>query len=109
MHPNHHVSGVTVILEAVAAGEPVVATATGGLEEYSGAGSIWYVPAHDPSAMREQLAFLAREPGVTTEQIRRAQKDVTARAFANQHVMLTRSLINRPTERIAEPLPHSCT
>ena len=114
LHPNHHVSGITVILEAVATGKPVVATATGGLEEYFSPDSIWYVPVHDAGAMREQVAFLAREPGVATEQTHRAQqefvrKDLTTRAFANQHATLTWSLINRPAERDAEPLPQSRT
>ncbi|CAG4891576.1 glycosyltransferase [Paraburkholderia saeva] len=114
LHPNHHVSGITVILEAVATGKPVIATAAGGLEEYFGPGSIWYVPAHDPTAMREQAAFLVREPGVVTEQMRRAQqefmqKDLTTRAFADQHVMLTRALLDRPIACTDEPLPQSRT
>lgn len=40
--PNSHASGITVILEAVARGVPVVCTCEGGLSAYFGADELWY-------------------------------------------------------------------
>jgi len=98
LHPNHHASGITVILEAVATGKPVVATSGGGLDDYFSANSIWYVPPHDAGALHACVTLLAARPDATTEKIRRAQqefifKDLTTQAFARQHVTLTRSLL----------------
>jgi glycosyltransferase involved in cell wall biosynthesis len=113
LHPNYHASGITVMLEAVAIGKPVVATAGGGLEDYFSSSSVWYVPAHDPAALRECIAALAARPAATLEKIRRAQqefvyKDLTTQAFARQHVTLTRALLQGPEWR-TDLLPRSRT
>jgi glycosyltransferase involved in cell wall biosynthesis len=98
LHPNQHASGITVVLEAVAMGKPVVATADGGLEDYFSADGICYVPAHDAGALHDAVASLVRQPAATLAMVRRSQqefvaKDLTTRAFADQHVELTRELL----------------
>lgn len=111
LHPNYHASGITVILEAVATGKPVVATAGGGLEDYFSERSVWYVPPHDARALHECVALLGAQPGAAAEKIRHAQqefvsRDLTTQAFARQHVALTRELL-QGAERRADLLPHS--
>jgi glycosyltransferase involved in cell wall biosynthesis len=100
LHPNHHASGITVLLEAVMAGKPVVATGIGGLSDYFSDDAISYVPVHDPRSLRETVAALGADPEGTTERIRCAQrelvsKDLTTRGFARQHVMLTHQMLHK--------------
>jgi glycosyltransferase involved in cell wall biosynthesis len=98
LHPNHHASGITVLLEAVMAGKAVVATGIGGLSDYFSDDGVSYVPVHDPRSLRETVAALGADPEGTTQRIRRAQqelvsKDLTTRGFARQHVMLTHQML----------------
>jgi glycosyltransferase involved in cell wall biosynthesis len=98
LHPNYHASGITVILEAVATGKPVVATAGGGLEDYFSERSVWYVPPHDARALHDCVALLSAQPGLALEKSRHAQqefacRDLTTQAFARQHVALTHELL----------------
>ncbi len=98
LHPNHHASGITVMLEGVMAGKAVVATDIGGLTDYFSPDSVSYVPVHDPRSLRETVAALGADPEATTERIRRAQreltsKDLTTRGFARQHVVLTQQML----------------
>jgi len=98
LHPNHHASGITVVLEAVMAGKAVVATGIGGLSDYFSDADVSYVQVHDPRNLRETVAALGADPKGTTERIRRAQqelvsKDLTTRGFARQHVVLTHQML----------------
>ena len=98
LHPNHHASGITVLLEAVMAGKAVVATGIGGLSDYFSDDAVSYVPVHDAQSLRETVAALGADPEGTTKRIRRAQqelvsKDLTTRGFARQHVMLTHEML----------------
>ncbi len=98
LHPNHHASGITVLLEAVMAGKAVVATGIGGLSDYFSDDAVSYVPVHDAQSLRETVAALGEDPEGTTKRIRRAQqelvsKDLTTRGFARQHVMLTHQML----------------
>ena len=100
LHPNHHASGITVLLEAVMAGKAVVATGIGGLSDYFSDDAVSYVPVHDAQSLRETVAALGADPEGTTARIRRAQqelvsKDLTTRGFARQHVMLTRQMLRQ--------------
>jgi glycosyltransferase involved in cell wall biosynthesis len=94
---NHHVSGLTVILEATACGRPVVVTDTGGLRAYFDDGEVSYVPAGDPGAIREALLRLARDPELCKQRISAAQKRVlddryTSAGFAERHRELSHEL-----------------
>ena len=48
-------SGITVIQEAVLAGVPVIATATGGLSGYFPPDTVRYVPPGDVAALRDAI------------------------------------------------------
>src|SRR5471030_104369 len=109
LHPNHHASGITVLLEAVMAGKAVVATGIGGLSDYFSDDAVSYVPVHDPQSLRETVAALGADPEGTTKRIRRAQqelvsKDLTTRGFARQHVMLTHQML-RDAESSEKAMP----
>ncbi|WP_174363891.1 glycosyltransferase [uncultured Caballeronia sp.] len=98
LHPNHHASGITVVLEGVMAGKVVVATDIGGLTDYFSHDAVSYVPVHDPRSLRETVAALGADPEGTTERIRRAQqeltsKELTTRGYARQHVTLTHQML----------------
>jgi len=110
LHPNHHASGITVLLEAIMAGKAVVATGIGGLSDYFSDDAVSYVPVHDAQSLRETVAALGADPEGTTERIRRAQqelvsKDLTTRGFARQHVMLTHQMLREAeSDERVEPL-----
>ncbi|SAL52856.1 glycosyl transferase [Caballeronia sordidicola] len=98
LHPNHHASGITVVLEGVMAGKLVIATDIGGLKDYFSHDAVSYVPVHDPHSLRETVAALAADPDGTTARIVRAQqelvsKELTTRGYARQHVALTHQML----------------
>ena len=63
--PNLHASGMTVALEAMAAGRAVVATATPGMEGYLVDGETGFlVPPADRRALADRMALLAGDPGL---------------------------------------------
>ncbi|MEA3112232.1 MAG: hypothetical protein QOG58_2031, partial [Caballeronia sp.] len=79
LHPNHHASGITVLLEAVMAGKAVVATGIGGLSDYFSDDAVSYVPVHDAQSLRETVAALGADPEGTTARIRRAQRELVSK------------------------------
>ena len=98
LKPNGHASGITVIQEAVLAGVPVVATATGGLEGYFGADAVRYVPPGDPAALRDALREIAEDPAAAQAQAVRAQQHMAdaglgAESFIRRHVELSRDML----------------
>jgi glycosyltransferase involved in cell wall biosynthesis len=61
--PNLHVSGMSVLLEAMACGRPVVATETPGMSEYVADGETGLlVPPGDADALADALSSLLAEP-----------------------------------------------
>lgn len=100
LKPNRHASGITVIQEAVLAGVPVVATGTGGLEDYFGPDAVRYVPPGDPQALRDALQEVAANPEGARERAVRAQRHMTeagigAESFIRRHVEISRELLGR--------------
>ncbi|WP_250510791.1 glycosyltransferase [Caballeronia sp. GACF4] len=101
LRANTHASGLTVLLEAIALGKPVIVTDVGGLRDYFGAGHVAYVPAHDSAAMRRALDDMRSNPALALHRAQAAlrhfiEQDYTTREFALQHVRITREAL-RPS------------
>jgi glycosyltransferase involved in cell wall biosynthesis len=63
LQPNLHVSGITVVLEAMACGRPVVVTGTPGMTDYVTHGENGLlVPPGDPAAMAAAVGALLADP-----------------------------------------------
>jgi glycosyltransferase involved in cell wall biosynthesis len=90
---NRHGSGITVIEEATVFGVPVVVTDIGGLRGYFSDREVRYVPAEDPTAMRDAVIALATDVG-RKQMVERAQRRIiearlTSRGFAQRHAELS--------------------
>ena len=95
---NRHVSGITVILEAVASGVPVVASDVGGLRDYFAEGELCYVPAGDPLALRGAVRRLARDDErraamATAAQRRLLEGRLTSEGYALRHRELSKEIL----------------
>ena len=100
LKPNLHASGITVIQEAVLAGVPVVATATGGLDAYFGADAVRYVPPGDPIALRAALLEISADPEAAfaqavRAQIRMSEAGIGAETYIRHHVDISRELLDQ--------------
>ena len=98
LKPNFHVSGITVIAEAVLLGVPVICTDAGGLRAYFTGDEVCYVPPADPERLRDALEQCARTDDLRLTTSRRAQARITnsklnSRAFARRHYELSRTLL----------------
>jgi glycosyltransferase involved in cell wall biosynthesis len=98
LKPNLHASGITVILEAVGFGLPVICTDTGGLRTYFSDEEIGYVEPRNPKAIREKVEEFAADDEIRYRRIARAQRKVlhgelTSRAYALRHRQLSESLL----------------
>lgn len=62
LRPNSHASGVTVAIEALARGCPLVVSDVGGLDEYVGGCDGAMVPPDDPAALAAAIRPLADDP-----------------------------------------------
>ncbi len=90
-------SGITVALEAVALGKPVLASRTGGLSSYFDEDEITYFPTNDPDALRE--AILQTDPTELTARAGKAQRrflreDYSTKALIQSYANLTRTLLS---------------
>lgn len=102
LKPNLHISGITVITEAVLMGVPVICTDTGGLRSYFSDGEIMYVPPNDAGAMRRAIAQLAANDALRLTMARMAQErllkaDLSTRARARRLAELSRELLAQGT------------
>jgi glycosyltransferase involved in cell wall biosynthesis len=108
LKPNFHVSGITVICEAVLLGVPVICTDAGGLRAYFSGDEVCYVPPRDAKRLRDAIEQLARTDDLRFAMPRRAQARITnsqlnSRAFAHRHYELSRTLL----EPLSAELPIS--
>jgi glycosyltransferase involved in cell wall biosynthesis len=79
--PSHFDALPTVLLEAMAAGCPVVATATGGVPEIVAGGTGWLVPPRDVAALAAGIEKALAEP-VATARAARAARERVEREFS---------------------------
>jgi glycosyltransferase involved in cell wall biosynthesis len=104
LKPNLHASGITVILEAVTLGLPVICSRAGGLEAYFGPEEVVYVPGQDPGQLRTAILRLAQDDtyrhGLIHNARRRLYNDeLTSAGYARRHVELSRQLLGLPAAR----------
>lgn len=102
---NTHVSGITVVLEAVALGKPVIVSDVGSLRDYFGPEHVFYVPPHDVQALQRTLDAIVANPALGLQRAQAASRhfaarDYTTRQFAMQHVRITQDFMRsaRPVE-----------
>ena len=83
--PNWHASGMTVGLEALASGRPVVASATPGMDDYFADGeNALLTPPEDPAAAADAILALLAEPARAA-----AMGDAGRRAVCERHSTTT--------------------
>jgi glycosyltransferase involved in cell wall biosynthesis len=113
LHANNHASGCTVAIEGVSAGLPVVATDTGGIDEYLDDATATLVPVGDSqafaSALRAHLdaGTRAADPSVA---LRRglSQHDYVARLVAVTRAIVEGRALDPAAETFA-PMPRPRT
>ena len=98
LHPNFHASGITVVLEAIIRGKPVISSQAGGLDAYFSDDEITYVPHGDPAALHAVTIAAAAQAEETLSKARRAQARLrearlTSRGFVERHVQMSRELL----------------
>lgn len=82
---NLHGSGMTVSLEAMSVGRPVVATGTPGMEDYVTEGVTGHlVPPSDPAAMADRILALLEDPARAAEMGENGRRSVV-----EKHTTLT--------------------
>jgi glycosyltransferase involved in cell wall biosynthesis len=86
-------SGITVALEAVALGKPIVSSRTGGVPTYFGEDEIFYAPVGDPNAMRDVV--LATDPKSRMERAQAAQRRFVQQDYSTRAVMARYAAITR--------------
>jgi len=92
---NLHASGITVALEAIALGVPLVITRVGGLEAYLDGEGVCFVEIGDAAGLRAAVLNLSQHDYVA--RAAKAQQhfertDATTAHYARQHVALSREL-----------------
>ncbi|NHN85037.1 glycosyltransferase [Acetobacter musti] len=105
--PDEHVSGITVIEEAVIHGVPVIASDCGGLTDYFDHDCLTYVPSEDAAALASAIRSIQTDPEAARVKTERGQKRmrecINSVAYAEQHVGLSRDLLDPKSTR--PPLP----
>ncbi len=85
-----------VILEGMAMGKPVVATAVGGNPELVKSGQTgWLVPAQDPAAMAQAMLRVIDDPQMAAAMGREGRRQVEARFSTERMIEQTASLYER--------------
>jgi glycosyltransferase involved in cell wall biosynthesis len=96
LRPNHHASGITVALEALNLGRPLVVSRTGGIDQYLGSHATYVQPENAEAlaaALRDAATGFSDESR-TAGRCRVTQAGLTDRDYADRHVLLTWALID---------------
>lgn len=104
LKPNLHASGITVVLEGVGQGLPVLCSDTGGLRDYFSGDQLGYVPTGDVQALQTAVVGCAQSYPACVERACRATRRLheggfTAQGFARQHVAITDRMLDAQTRR----------
>lgn len=94
--PNSHASGITVALEGLSAGRPVVIADCGGVRDYLGDQAAYYEPG-DPNSLASAIeTVLAERPAVgpVVTPFSLESRGLTARDHALRHVIVLDGLEN---------------
>jgi glycosyltransferase involved in cell wall biosynthesis len=94
-------SGITVALEAIALGAPVISSNTGGVPTYFGPDQVIYVPPGDPDALLRAALdtdFDARRAIVARAQRVFVKNDYTSAGHARRYVALSREILARESQ-----------
>ena len=103
LQPTRQGSGLSVILEAMASGRPVVATANPGLDMYVEHGVTGFlVPAGDPGAMAHAIRRLLEDPETARAMGRAARERVQARFTSAHMAAALRSVVHGVAQERAE-------
>jgi glycosyltransferase involved in cell wall biosynthesis len=100
LRANTHASGITVVLEAVALGKPLIVTDIGALRDYFGPEHMAYVPPHDVPALQRALDEIVANPALALERAQAASRhfaarDYSTRQFALQHAHITQEFLRK--------------
>lgn len=90
-------SGITVALEAVGMGVPVIASDTGGIPTYFDADQVVYVPPENPSALRDAVLAQSNDHlAAFAERARQrfVREDYTTRGMASRYVAASRAILD---------------
>jgi len=98
LKPNLHVSGITVVTEAMLMGLPVICTDTGGLRSYFSEEEVMYVQPNDADAVRNGIMRLAQDGALRLGLAQNAQKrlteaDLSTRARARRMAQISAELL----------------
>ena len=101
LKPNRHASGITVIMEAIALGVPVICTEAGGLSAYFDDSELAYVEHSQPLMLRKKIEELAANDAQRFERVVRAQQrivrdNMTSYGHAVRNRELSHSLLISP-------------
>jgi glycosyltransferase involved in cell wall biosynthesis len=89
-------SGITVALEGVAMGKPLLSSRTGGVPTYFEEDDVFYVPVGDAATMREVIIstdHASRRQRAERAQSRFIERDYSSRALIRRYAELTRDVL----------------